>query len=267
MYNQYLKSKFKIIPKKIDEIKNISKLLKEKEVVLIYQMAKVGSSSIYNPLKEITKKPLFHLHAFDVDKEVHVKGLRRVYQKVKAKVLLKLSKDKKVKIVTLTRDPIARNLSNYFYALDMFIPYTKITNDLEMLKKVFLEKHPHDRPLRWFDDELYKFFGINIYDFDFPKDKGFLIVEKDNISVMVIRMENLNKVSKEIGQFLGYSDFKVKRVNKGSDNWYSQLYKSFKASTSLPKYYIEEMYNSKYTKFFYTDDEIEALKRKWSSNE
>ncbi|MGG3739459.1 putative capsular polysaccharide synthesis family protein [Aeribacillus pallidus] len=265
MFNQYLKSKLKIISKKFDEFINMFRLIKDNEVILIFQMAKVGSSSIYHPLKKITKKPLFHLHAFDVDKEVHVRGLRRVYQIFKAKLLLKLIKNKKVKIVTLTRDPVARNLSNYFYALDMFIPYTKITDDVEKLKHVFLEKHPHDRPLRWFDDELYKFFGINVYDYEFPKDKGFLVIEKDNVSVMVIRMENLNYLSKEIGQFLGYPEFKVERKNKGSDNWYSQLYKKFKANTTLPKSYIEEMYNSKYTKFFYTEDEIEAFKRKWNA--
>lgn len=228
-------------------------------------MGKVGSSSIYYPLWNIHNKPVVHIHTFNPNNDIHIKGLRKVYQTFKAKALLQLIKNKKIKLISLTREPIGRNISNFFYVLDMFInPYS--INKKDLLND-FLKLNPHKRALNWFDQELKHFFGIDIYNYKFDKEKGYLLINKDdNVELLMLRMENMNSLAKVIGEFVNIPNFELVRTNEGNENWYKELYKYFKENFDIPKEYVESMYNSKYTKHFYSEKELDTYRKKWNKN-
>lgn len=57
----------------------------------------------------------------------------------------------------------------------------------------YFVNHYYDRiPLEWFDRQIKEPLGIDVYAAEFPKDRGYKMNEKDNIRLLVIRVEDLN---------------------------------------------------------------------------
>ena len=82
---------------------------------------------------------------------------------------------------------------------------------------------------------------------------------------MILKLEiDDQKKEKAIKEFLGLgSKFKWVKFNVGESKKYSRLYKNFKEKIKFPRTYIEQMLNSKYTRYFYTDEEIKAIEQLW----
>ncbi|WP_324291912.1 putative capsular polysaccharide synthesis family protein [uncultured Ilyobacter sp.] len=174
-------------------------------------------------------------------------------------------KNKEIKIITLTREPISRNVSGFFQNLEDFI--SKKKSEKKELIDMFFKKEDNYYTISWFDRELSSIFGIDIYKGKFCKDRGYQIIEKGNIKTFVTRIENLNRISKQLGEFLEIENFILENVNEGSDKWYSSMYNELKTEIEFPADYIEKRYISKYMKHFYTDEEINKFKNKWLRKE
>ncbi|MCB0214403.1 MAG: hypothetical protein KDJ52_34000 [Anaerolineae bacterium] len=56
------------------------------------------------------------------------------------------------------------------------------------------------------------------------------------------------------------------KANCSSEKIYHSIYQEFINSLVLPKPYLDHIYDSKYTRHFYTTDEICAFSAKWSTN-
>ncbi len=70
-----------------------------------------------------------------------------------------------------------------------------------------------------------------------------------------------------ISEFMNLPDFQLIRANVGEAKDYSETYKDFKDKIQMPHSYLETMLNSKYSRHFYTDSEIDAIWSKWSDND
>lgn len=81
--------------------------------ILVYQPGKVASSSIKKALDKVYKGPVVHLHSFERDHGEH--SLNRERKNLRQKGDLP-----KVKIISLVRDPLSRNLSAFFQNLHKF---------------------------------------------------------------------------------------------------------------------------------------------------
>jgi len=100
----------------------------EKETVLIYTMGKVGSSSIYQSLNSSDKFKPYHIHSLNKKvllnlKQSLIKNQLKIEKHITESELILNSlsdSDKEVKIITLVRDPISRNIAAYFQNLDYF---------------------------------------------------------------------------------------------------------------------------------------------------
>jgi|SRR5690606_2252081 len=99
--------------------------------ILIYQMGKVGSSSIYASLKAKGVPKVFHLHRMNPETtqkmkrtflEQNLLAQFRTEQLFETIYRKAIQRRKKVKIITLVREPISRNISAFFenltYRLD-----------------------------------------------------------------------------------------------------------------------------------------------------
>jgi hypothetical protein len=167
-----------------------------KQCVLIYQMGKVGSRSVEaSLLASRLDLPVFHIHYLSaemLEKETDcfydercgsnrkLKGVfsRQLFESyfIRSAVLARPHPKKKWKIITLVREPIARNISALFHDLDEYIPgsHNNIYSiPYEELFQAFLEKVNHELPLTWFDIELNPLFGVDVYASPFPKEKGY----------------------------------------------------------------------------------------------
>ena len=209
-------------------------------------MAKVGSSSTYIKLRELGLEPI-HFHWIN-----NAAGLSSLIEHRKYKTSFK--------IITMARDPVARNLSG-FWAAKHRRPNKQTLKHLLRDYNQWLKSEMRMQPLIWFDNQLKKYFGVNVYQTTFPKERGYETYKKDNIEVLVMRTEDLTKVAPQaVSNFLDIDFGSLRHLNSGKK---PGIYKKFKQHLKMPKKYLDEMYNSKYARHFYTDNEIESFYRKW----
>jgi len=178
-------------------------------------------------------------------------------------------------VISLVRDPIARNVSAFFAP-----SVNPLTGQLHAyagydprLLHEFLEVFPkkeHDRPLIWFDEIFKPAAGIDVYATPFPKQKGYKIYEGERYRALVIRTEDLGKkLAKALVEFLGLPDdvmIPVEHKARGQEEVPSiaRLYTDFLEKVAMPDWYIERMYGSKYAKHFYSKAALERFTKRWA---
>jgi hypothetical protein len=272
--------------------------------LIIYNMGKVGSKTVQRSLKALgVDMPIYHVHFLTqdlidqyIEKRKEFVGTKQygrlkhiwLYQYLREQIDRGLADtecldSEKWKLVTLTREPISRNISEFFETLEAqpldeagqryyvksdpdFYDFEIVVDldDLSGLVQVYLDRLDHDTPLRFFDEQLRSVFGIDVFASEFPASKGYKIYEADQADVLLIRVENLNGCAAEaFKEFLGIQDLVLINENIGSQKPYAALYRKFKESITLPESYVDRMYNSKYMQHFYSKEEIARFRTKW----
>ena len=243
-------------------------------------MSKVGSSSVAKSLKASKELAVFQVHnlrSSDIDASLrsHVHKTQRVYSKVIWESIYlnkRLTQNKGPEpwhVITLIREPIARNVSSYFQNIELWCPEIceaglSESEKLEKATVAFFDKFPHDLTSRWLDNKLRPVIDIDVYKKPFPVDKGYEIYESKRFRLLLIRLESLKDCYAPAFQaFLGISDIPLLSGNIGEEKRYAELYRNFLRETTFPPSYIESMYSSKYMRHFYTNEEIAAYRKRW----
>jgi len=316
----------------------------DKETVLIYQMGKVGSSSIYQSLGKSKRFKPYHIHTLNLEsinkikKRSKHKGLKIEKHITDSEFILNKyftneTLQKKLKIITLVREPISRNIAAYFQNLDVYHSDNelfqqsylinedtlgfcqslsvspKIISALQSMKQTsfstsqallnqleqniddnLIEKfksrilkatsshktyvnelicdfqinYNHGVPLIWFQKEYFSILGIDIYNYDFPRLKGYQQITTDRFDCLIIKLETPDrKKERIIKEFLEFDRFSLKNTNFGNSKYYGEAYKAFKSGIQLPAAYINKMLSSEYTKHFYNKIERQDIRKKW----
>jgi len=235
-------------------------------------MGKVGSTSLEHSLPNAV-----HLHAFYSKNHtcpIRLKGLAkfglkhffyRMEQELVNLLLRKAFKQRShTKIITLVRNPQARNISMFFHDLDayLFAAHTNCLNtrklplptrcqNSEILFDIFNQEFDHDYPLTWFDREFLPMTGINIYDHEFDKENGFTYAQSNSVEVICICTDKLKSSVKQIAEFVG-KEIVLTNVNQANEKWYGDIYQDFIQSYELPAAQQEEINNSQYYQHFFS---------------
>ncbi len=263
--------------------KFLSKGFKKFEVILVYSLNKTGSSTISKSLSMSNiNYPIYHIHHLSLEginksrnylTSLHKPNLTEHYYR---SLFLREHLNNKTlfsryKIISLVRDPISIAISAFFHNINRIIPKynAKIRNNslqLEELKEYFFKRLylPGDYLLTWFDTEIKDIFGIDVYAYEFSRDRGYQIYCNELADLMVIKLDNLKKCHKEaFKQFLNIEDFKLNDTNVAFRKEYYDIYQYFINSIELPLTYIDDVYSSKFVKHFYSEDEILKFRNKW----
>lgn len=245
------------------------KLLNDNTIYLIYTMGKVGSTTVYNTLKK--KKPyadIFHAHFLSQNwLEVILPKRNRLFHrniKIGKNILsfIKNNPQKKIKVITLVREPVIRSLSDLFQ--NWKTTFEDIENvDIKELQS-HIEKVNYDYTLNWFDTEFFEYLNIDIYKQGFNTQKGYEIYSFDNLEILCLKLESLNKIGRvAFNEFLG-EDIVLDTANKSSDKKGKEQYEHLKQVISINKEILSELYTSKYVTHFYSPTEINSFIKKWS---
>ena len=244
---------------------------KDQNIYLIYSMGKVGSSAIYNSIKkQIPYADVFHVHFLSdnwlkkilptLDSVFHVNI--KIGNKINS--YLKKNPNRKIKIITLTREPIIREVSNIFENWKHLYQNIEKVDKLELKRR--LDENDFDFTLNWFDTEFKEFLGFDIYDYKFDKESGYDIYEYNSMEILCIKQEDLREVGeKALKEFIGKNILLKdanKTANKKGNNLYSFLKNNYKTSNER----LNTLYSSKYIKHFYSEDELSVFKKKWNAN-
>jgi hypothetical protein len=210
------------------------------DTVLVYQMGRVGSVAMRNALNQRGVR-VQHLHYANDEGEFGQRSLaiiNKIYER-----------DQQWKVITMVREPVIRNISGFFRDL----PYQKYPEYDKKLYNRFMREYNHVWPLIWYDLELRPLFDFNIYSWYFDFKKKYQIIETENLHLLILRNENLNKAPEAIKEFLGLDDFELPVKNATKDRpGPDRLYRQFRKQAVFPVAYLEFIYDTKYAKHFYT---------------
>ncbi len=225
--------------------------------VLVYTMGKVGSTSICSSLQGSYPGAVVHTHGFsERHHDPKVRRLVRVFRK----------QEISLKVISLTRDPIGRNVASFFHNFerDMGVPCLEEHFSLGTLRSLFLQNYRHEIPLQWFDNQIGQNLGIDVYATAFPKC-GVGSFASRGIELLVMRhdLPDLEKID-HITEFLGIDGFSLVNTNIGAEKNYAETYQRFQELVTFPESYVEQMCESKYFNHFYDLEDVEAVRRKWS---
>lgn len=228
--------------------------------ILVWTMGKVGTTTVSRALARAGVQAL-HMHS--VHTEVHNRVVARsrgvpphVKASLRALELLK-KETEPVRIISMIRDPIARNISAFFENVHAFgMQYDSAAGELI---KTFKEQYPHQVPLRWFDRELKDGIGFDVFGQAFDRDARVSRYSTGRFEILVARIDaDLSVLQPEISDFVGAS-LELVPENTAESKGYRMAYSKFKSRLSLSKDYVETMYSSTFARHFWTSVELAAM--------
>lgn len=209
--------------------------------------------------------------------------------------------NRKLKIITAVRDPIAQNLSLFFQRNNYYYwnreEYWKNGGDVQKLFDIYMKeetefshtlmeasdinvRYSYDYPYRIdkahnrytslvqynHEIEFKRGFGIDLLKYPFDKEKGFSVIKEGNLEIYVYQLEKLNSIYKELFASLGVNVEKLYTEFQAKEKWYYSVYKKSQEEIVLKQNYLDECYNSEYMRHFYNNEDIEKFRKRWSSN-
>ena len=183
--------------------------IRGRDPILVYQMGKVGSSTVARTLEETDlSSPIVHLHNLNSEKVAeNVASLRANPGYLDGHVVTSAILEEKdlawgrfpCCIVTLTREPVGRAISFAFEDWRRQLPEVKDLEELDVDRMIRLVRRklrsgsPHADPGRWFEREIEAVFGIDVMSVPYDFERGFVTLRRGPVEVLILRMEDLNR--------------------------------------------------------------------------
>ncbi len=247
-------------------------------IILLHQMGKVGSSSIKASLEGLCTCHVFHTHWCNPKNLAYHAGVLDESQRVSNRYGDRDHFGEMVnaqiiqpglasKMVTLVRDPVARNVSSYFQHLDEIWGIRRAWAHVPIsdLAEGFLRIFEHNEPLDWFDTEVRDMVGIDVMKHRFQTDRKFSIMSNEKWTLLLMRSD-LPDDRKHVAleQLVGTNVPEIQRTNVGSKKAYASIYKQFKRELVLPEAHLDLMYKAPISTHFFSAEEIRGMRSRWS---
>jgi len=255
-------------------IKKIKLRMNSRPPIVVWQMGKVGSSTVYESLKSLgLANPLFHIHFLNPDNlgktrnEFDAKGLSLPRHIDDGEILLdqyKKTGGNGWKIITIVRDLAEIKISGFFENIkrwsydhdNLLAKNGDINTDLalQILQKSFYNfDESKDYACTWFDREIKQMTKIDVFSHPFDHEKGYTIIKENNIELLILKTELLNSTFDEaISRFLHIDfPFKLKNTNISEKKYYSEAIKQVHNDLVIPDDILNKINSSKYMRHFY----------------
>lgn len=249
--------------------------------ILIHQMGKVGSSSVYETLVALDLDvPVYHSHVLNKFDEYEqsvkqtradpAKNIEFLRASRSLRQILDSNRWESWSVITLVRAPIPRAISDFFENIETYIPdfgARRARGDIRLqeVQEVFWTRYKDYAQIHWLDDQVRDVFGIDVMATPFPQEKGYAIYTHKNFRLLLLRLEDLNRCAPSaFGEFFGLPRFKLLTSNAGEQKEYAALYREFVTQLKLPAAYVNEMHSSPYARHFYTPEELTRSVARWT---
>jgi hypothetical protein len=257
---------------------------KNKSPIIILTPGKVGSSSVYKTLKKHTNKKVFHIHNISTE-GINRSSLEHLNSDRKSLPLhlivsnflnlkFKSKKIKKQYVICIVREPISREISKFFQNTEFYKKTLEDNNlnidydmSIDILKNIFQKKKICEDIQQWFNDEIKNQFDIDVFDEPFDNLKKYKIFKKNNTSLLLFRMEDMNFIFSNATKdfFDGTIEIELIHANEGHNKHYAKVYKSVNENLVINENDLNRIVSSKYFKHFYNDKES-SIYNKWNTN-
>ena len=229
-------------------------------ICICLQMGKVGSSSIAASFDGVVQlhswSPSVPIQYFSTRYRGTALGYlkqrlhwRRMFAKAKESVELARLNGEQIIIVVGVRDPIDRNISAFFQTFPNTI---NKDYDLGLAQQEFLAFGAHYTPIVWFDLEIRRNFGVDVFDFPFEKSQGYSVFQAQGATFLLYRIDVLDRVLPVIGELTGQHTFASSKVNSSDQKVIADLYTKFRATFVPPAGMVTDLYQSRYFRHFFS---------------
>jgi len=249
--------------------------LRNRFPVILYQMGKVASSTVSATL-DAWGVENYQVHYLNVEQVNAIaerreeKSLARPHHLDRSLEILKggILQRPTVKIITMVRDPIARNISAYFQNIKIYWGGRDISEvSSDELVSDFIIRYPHHVPINWFLDEFNPALDLDMFSIPHDRSAPYFSFAHNNFEILVMKAEAADVVKREaIADFLGIENRgDLVQGNVGEGKYYKDSYSAFKEGFQCPNWYLKIMYGSEYARYFYSQEEIETFRLRWKS--
>jgi hypothetical protein len=254
----------------------------DKTPILVYQMAKVGSQTVVRTLESIgLGRPVHHIHYLTAAGTRygftrHLRARRKIpYNLLLGRALgekIRQSEGPETTIITLVRDPIARELSAVFQ-VPFFIDGSLRTDagfDSGRVLECLAGRLRRDGACRgaeeWFHEELKEMFDIDVLAAPFSRHSGYAIYRSRSARVLLLRMEDLDRVlGPALADFLNLPEPpKVVRANERKATVDGEAYQRVLDQFRLPRAVVDEIYSGRFVRHFYPTELIDQFTERWT---
>ncbi len=268
--------------------------LRNRDKIVVYTTAKVGSNTVWKSLRAVNLGiPIYHIHTLNPEKieseiaknKTDFPTIRFVNPETAQSEYLRSQLTDQLgqrpwSIVTLVRDPIARQISVFFERIENEIAFGKDYRKeaqkqgnekvLQTVVDRFFEEQfnnsMHKEPLEWFDSELKRNLNIDVFTKPPLKNKGYSIYKSQLANVLLLKLESLDNCCQSAFQeFLGLQDFQLTQANIALKKRYKSLYKAFLQKVRFPSEYIDKVYSAESVRHIYSDAELDRFSQRWRS--
>lgn len=250
--------------------------------IIVYQMGKVGSTTMVRSLQALRLNvPIYHLHFLNEADQIEAWAKKTLLDPTYVLQMVKQSRDvrktldradaPRYNLISMVRAPVPRNISMMFQNADSYFPgwesrYHAGTLPFDEITEFFLKEFQEETPNFWFEREVRDVFGLDVYATPFDKARGYQIYENARARMLVMRLEDLNRVAPAaLCEFLRIPDFQMVSANIGESNPHGGLYKEYLNALRLPDEFIDQTHAKHYARHFYTPEELEASVARWRS--
>lgn len=242
--------------------------------MLVHTMPKSGSTSVETALAEAGRAVLKthflgagHERARALNRRAGAALPLHMHLERRLRPLIGEEGGARLKVVTLVRDPVARDLSTIFQSPWLFGLDPSDANGASRLVARRVEEGAFcETWLRWFDEELTAVFGADPAAPDaapFDRERGVGLFSGRHADLLVLRTERLDGLAAPLSDFVG-RPVAPGRENARSGRKGSEAYAALRDGLTAPRAALEAIYGSPWARRFYTEEERDGFIRRWS---
>ena len=240
--------------------------------ILVYQMAKVGSTSVCRALKAAGFHPLhvhfltreYHRSVTDMYSDVGIKPTHYYLERLLRPYLTWTNH--RLKVISLVRDPIARYVSGAFqWPMSRELGSDRAEEMSRMLAERLSRPEALEYEFTWFDRELKTTLDVDVLGNPFRRDEGYGLYDGPRAQVLVVKLERLSELLPTVvSDFVG-APLQNVRANVRRQKGKGDLYAEVKRTFQVPAPVCEAVYSHDWVHHFYTEAEIATFTRRWSA--
>lgn len=165
--------------------------------------------------------------------------------------------DPPYRVVTAVRDPLERAISAFAFSRQRYSDGDDYG--------VFMSEFKHDWYLAWFDDELKKNIGIDVFSEDIDPSRLWWCFEDSGSLVFVVKFPNFKSAASSLSDYLWPGASRKLRFG-WAHNTASKPHSKHKQNLQVkyPIAFVRRLVGSKLVQTFFTESEREAMISRWA---
>jgi hypothetical protein len=205
-------------------------ILRRRPVILNYQMGKVRSAAVARYLRGKGAAE-WHIHRFYDTPVTGPVPKQRLFKSIDLALLWLLRRfASRIYLISGVRDPLSRDVAMFFQTARSLYGVDPASASLDELHRIFVDRFPLGAVDTWFDDELNRALGIDVFATPFDKDSGFIQLQRGRVSAFIYRLDRLDDLEGALAAFFEEKNYRLSGAEQKNAAPYAGTCEAFRAA-------------------------------------